>query len=851
MSSHERQFIQFAELAPDAIEFDNPLLEVAKNVTPSYGSYRPLEKLQRIGTVTDSDPVTGGYCHLVAVGAPDLRVQPEKEGFNSPVMTGNWYTKDLVLLDDADVDNYDALVLGGFHPDDTTYIRSEPINAPGTDPEIRYRFAEPVRTPVTVDTGDITLRIRMRYVGGSARGYDTHEVNYVLWDDDGAGQEIKSGVLSFTEDTGEWQLFEIELDAGEMGKITDWAKVEIQLSCDSTLDASDGEEYTVPEADHLAEGWEDQDGGTTDLFEAIDGLTNAASGDDAEYITCPQVPPGKNSVAIFRLGDADVPANPEDGDYNVFADFWSNKENTSVRVQYIQAYTPSDDDDDSDDDFITIADVRYKELFSKKIDNISTNASARTELNQALTSAQAYAWAQEQEPNKDVLVAFTVTYGGADGGSGDKAYLVPNAKVGWPGGVNGTVGNIAHVTDGDKSKATTDGVNIGSGYHKWRVKLTDGPHRTANDGHKVWVQAKNATNLIVKLFCGTNEVDNDRTLDFGSSPEWKSFTIPSNKVTGVNGIKDYSDLEVEFVYTGAYEVDEVYMEYPGDSAQLNIGDTYIDANRGLHAEVSLVSLDSKNSKNNNLGDRNEIFVGTNSKIYEIEESGHFEDVSRDPGDAYGLAAEDDVAKLWSFTSFGDDVICTNYANEPQRRVFGDPLFTDLYDSVDTDATEQPWARHAAVIGAQLVLADINPTSYTGGKPFHLWCSKPMDPQWFDAANADTLSALFALVGKPGAITGLVGGEYGTCYKRNSIWRMTFVGLPVIYNFDMVADGLGCSHPQSLVQAGADLYFWDSSGIFRLVNGVARTDFRWQDREADLRLEVRRQRTVLCLRERPA
>jgi hypothetical protein len=94
----------------------------------------------------------------------------------------------------------------------------------------------------------------------------------------------------------------------------------------------------------------------------------------------------------------------------------------------------------------------------------------------------------------------------------------------------------------------------------------------------------------------------------------------------------------------------------------------------------------------------------------------------------------------------------------------------------------------------------------------------MVPQFFEAADLDNLSALFALVGKPGGITGLVGGEYGTVFKRNSIWRMTFVGLPVIYQFDLVADGLGCSHPQSIVKAGADLYFWDSSGIFVLRGG---------------------------------
>ena len=830
MSSHDRQFIQFSELAPDAVEFDSPLMEVARNVVPAYGSYRPLEKLQRLATVADGEAATGGYCHLVSVGAPDLRVQLEKEGWNAPLLTGNWYTKDMVMLDDADVENYDAEAMRGFLADDTTYIRSVAINDPSTMPEVRYRFETPVRTPTTGTLGDITLRIRFRFVGANAYQCNTHELNWELYDH-GTGS-IATGTFSYTADHGEWQVGEYEVSVVEQALITDWSLIELRLTPDSTdTGGVPGQErqFDVPNGDLLTTGWVNElgDNDNETLHESIAEVTNGGNIPKTKYITSPILGPDEDSVAIFKLEQPEIWHDPETGGPGLFMDAWADYENMSVKMQIIQPHSPTGDDDedtDLDDSVVTYSELDFDVLYEETINNVSTNSSDRSTWPTALlTSAQGYNWVEKYTPEKDVFVAIVPTYSG--GQVGATTYVVPDG-TNKGSGISGTHADVNNCVGGDRALATANDMSWSSTYKKFSLDLASGPKGTADNAHIVWVKASSDASdtikvkLIQQTDTGPEEVDGE-THNLGSNATW--FALRCSTAAVKNKLKDYTNLKVEISggAQGNTSVEEVYMEYPGDSAQVNIGDVYIDTQAGYHMEISLTSLDSVNPKDNNLGDRNEIYVANNDAIYEIEGEGiGFVDVSRSvapySGNAYGLTALPDIPKLWSFTSFGDDVIATNYADEPQRRTFGDTQFEDLYDA--GSGTQEPYARHVAVIGAQLVFADINPTSYASGKPFHLWCSKPMDPTFFELADIDNMSALFALVGRPGAITGLIGGEYGTVFKRNSIWRMSFVGLPTIYQFDLVADGVGCSHPQSIVQAGSDLYFWDSSGIFVLAGG---------------------------------
>src|ERR1019366_6512986 len=70
----------------------------------------------------------------------------------------------------------------------------------------------------------------------------------------------------------------------------------------------------------------------------------------------------------------------------------------------------------------------------------------------------------------------------------------------------------------------------------------------------------------------------------------------------------------------------------------------------------------------------------------------------------------------------------------------------------------------------------------------------------------------------GAITGLVGGEYGLVFQENAIQRMTFVGTPVIFQFDKISRNLGCTIEGSLAFDGVLSFFVNRRGFFMMTDG---------------------------------
>ena len=70
----------------------------------------------------------------------------------------------------------------------------------------------------------------------------------------------------------------------------------------------------------------------------------------------------------------------------------------------------------------------------------------------------------------------------------------------------------------------------------------------------------------------------------------------------------------------------------------------------------------------------------------------------------------------------------------------------------------------------------------------------------------------------GAVTGLAGGEYLLVFQRNAIWRGQYVGVPFIFTFDKIVDGIGCTSPYSIVQIGRTVYFWSQRGFMSITDG---------------------------------
>jgi hypothetical protein len=93
-----------------------------------------------------------------------------------------------------------------------------------------------------------------------------------------------------------------------------------------------------------------------------------------------------------------------------------------------------------------------------------------------------------------------------------------------------------------------------------------------------------------------------------------------------------------------------------------------------------------------------------------------------------------------------------------------------------------------------------------------------DPSTFKIGDYANLSDLEHIRQRRGEITGFLGGEYGTIWKRDSIFRMSWVGGNLVFRFDLLADGVGTSHPKSIVQRDSDIYFYGHNDFYVMPGG---------------------------------
>jgi len=194
------------------------------------------------------------------------------------------------------------------------------------------------------------------------------------------------------------------------------------------------------------------------------------------------------------------------------------------------------------------------------------------------------------------------------------------------------------------------------------------------------------------------------------------------------------------------------------------------------------------------------FAGTQGKLYRLN-SASWSQINS------GFATPADGQ--WSFTQYGDLVVVTNYTDAPQKFDLNMPggTFSALGGS-------PPKARYIGVVREQLVLA-------------HL-VGQPQRVQWSgldDAEDWSTSSVTQAdfndLVGDHGHVTGLVGGDYGVVFCERAVFRMDYIGAPVIYQFTRVEQGRGCAVPSSIAPLGRMIFYLADDGFYRF-DGIQST-----------------------------
>lgn len=202
------------------------------------------------------------------------------------------------------------------------------------------------------------------------------------------------------------------------------------------------------------------------------------------------------------------------------------------------------------------------------------------------------------------------------------------------------------------------------------------------------------------------------------------------------------------------------------------------------------------------------FAGDATKLYKnTGASTNWIDVSK----TGGYTA--DPQGSWVFTQFGERVIATDYNNPIQSYVLNSStVFADL-------SATAPNARYAAQVRDFLMVANTN-DGVNGPIPQRVWWSAIDDPTNWPTPGTNAAVSVQSdfqdMVGDGGWNQGLVGGLPAAdvvIFQERAIWRGIYIGSPVIFDFALLANGVGCPAPGSIVRAEQLVYFLANNGFY--------------------------------------
>ena len=206
-----------------------------------------------------------------------------------------------------------------------------------------------------------------------------------------------------------------------------------------------------------------------------------------------------------------------------------------------------------------------------------------------------------------------------------------------------------------------------------------------------------------------------------------------------------------------------------------------DASETLNAVAEATDL-SGNSR---------IFAGGSTKLFLLDSA----DLSLDDVSGSTYTATD----RWRFTQFGNYLIAANGEDKLQYVDMASTLsFTDL------DASA-PTAELITVV-RDFVVAGKTDTSTSQV----IWSGINNPNTW---GNTPVTQSDNQIIPDGGEIRGLTGGEFGLVLLEKSIVRMSYVGSPIIFQFDNIAKNLGCFESNSVVQWQGVTYWLADDGFY--------------------------------------
>jgi hypothetical protein len=186
-----------------------------------------------------------------------------------------------------------------------------------------------------------------------------------------------------------------------------------------------------------------------------------------------------------------------------------------------------------------------------------------------------------------------------------------------------------------------------------------------------------------------------------------------------------------------------------------------------------------------------VFAGSSTKLFLLDST----DLSLDDVSATTYTATEN----WRFTQFGSYLIGAN-GNEPLQ--YYDMDASTTFANLDSAA---PTAKFVTVVRDFVVAGNTGTSSSEV-----VWSGINNPNTW--ASSAVTQSD-FQEIPDGGEIRGITGGEFGLVLLERSIHRMSYVGTPLVFQFDNISRNLGCYESQSVVQWQGITYFLSDDGFY--------------------------------------
>lgn len=197
------------------------------------------------------------------------------------------------------------------------------------------------------------------------------------------------------------------------------------------------------------------------------------------------------------------------------------------------------------------------------------------------------------------------------------------------------------------------------------------------------------------------------------------------------------------------------------------------------------------------------YVGDATKLYELNETAlTWTDVSNG---TYTTGTEE----VWEFVRWENKILAVNWNDNPQQITMGAANFSDLTTALK--------ARRIGVVGDFVVMGNTY-DSTDGNRPNRIRWSAQGDET--DFTVSPSTQSDFRDLTSGGAVQKILGGEVGIIVSRESTFRMTYEGAPVVFRIDEVLPDIGALSGGSCCRLGDEVYFLSDQGFIELTgNGT--------------------------------